>query len=186
MRQIRQNALQREFIAWQCRIRQISLRDLDGQPMPAMRPTVSSRKGEMISPAMMALLVPDDPGPSLSFLRFQIQKTSDPKAVRDAVTKYLASEFYQLPELFTDQLTAVFSPGSQTAARMLKLKQVLLGFEQYSQTFRMFCKVNQLPAGDEAREFSLWQARSFNPNIPGDATVLSFRPDWKTAVGSGM
>lgn len=177
-------ALRHEFIAWQCRIRQISVRNHAGQPMAAMRPRVSSRKGELLSPALMLLLVPEAAGPSLSFLRFQLQRTAEHQAARDAVIRYLAGEFYQIPELFSDRMTAVFGAGSELAAVILQRKEVLLDFEQYSQIYRMLCKVRALAPGDEAREFSLWQARAFNPNIPGDATVLGFRPDWRSVVSA--
>lgn len=185
MRQLRNIALQKEFLGWQCRIRQISVRNHEGQPMPAMRPRASTRKGEVLSPAIMVLLVPEDVGPSLAFLRFQVQKTADPKITRDAVVKYFAGEFYQLPELFSDELAAVFAPGSELAARMLKLKEVLLDFEQYSQTFRMFARVRQMKPKEDAHQFCLWHARAFNPNIPNESVVLGFSPDWRSAVGVG-
>lgn len=184
MRQLRNIALQNEFVAWQCRIRQVAVRNHDGMPMPAMRPRVSTRKGEMITPAMLVLLAPHDAGPSRAFLRFQMQKTADHKQTRDAVVKYFAGEFYQLPELFSDEMTAVFAPGSAVASRMIKLKEVLLDFEQYNQAYRMFCKVRMLAASDDTRDFSLWHARAFNPNIPADSVVLGFKPDWRSAVGA--
>lgn len=184
MRQLRNVALQNEFVAWQCRIRQVAVRNHDGMPMPAMRPRVSTRKGEMIAPAMLVLLVPHDAGPSRAFLRFQMQKTADHQQTRDAVVKYFAGEFYQLPELFNDEMTAVFAPKSAVAERMAKLKEVLLDFEQYNQTYRMFCKVRVLVPKDDIHDFSLWHARAFNPNIPGDSMVLGFRPDWRSAVGT--
>lgn len=151
--------------------------------MPAMRPRVSSRKGELLSPGMMTLLVPLDPSEAAAFIRFQVQKTADSHAARDAVVRFLASEFYQLPELFSDEVTAVFGDASETAARLVKLKEVLLDFSQYAQTYRMFCKVRRILCTDAAHGFSLQQARAFNPNIPASATVLGFKPDWRSAVG---
>lgn len=182
IRLTRNFALQQEFIGWQCRIRQMAVRNYDGMPMPAMRPRVSSRKGEVLSVATTLLLVPEEAGPSLAFLRFQLQKTPDHKQARAAVVGYLAGEFYQLPELFSDEMTAVFTAGSELAAGMLKRKEVLLDFEQYSQSYRMFAKVRKLALREEARDFSLWHARAFNPNIPADSLVLGFRPDWRSAI----
>jgi hypothetical protein len=184
MRQLSNEALKRDFIGWQCRIRQISARDYGGQPMAAMHPRVSSRKGEVLLPAMMVLMVPEDPAPALAFLRFQMQKTSEHQRARDASVKYLAGDFYQLPELFTDEMSAVFGPDSAVAERLLKLKDVLLDFEQYSQGYRMFCKVRKLGPKEPARDFSLWHTRVFNPYVSNEAVVLGFRPDWKNAVGS--
>ena len=135
---------------------------------------------------MMVLLVPEDLKPALAFLKFQVQKTADPKAVREAVIEYFSGGFYQLPELFADEMTAVFAPGSPLAAQIVKRKEVLLDFEQYAQTFRMFSKVRALGAKDTARDFSLWHARAFNPHIPNDSIILGFKPDWKSAQGTGL
>lgn len=182
MRRISNDKLRNHFVGWQCRIRQVSARDYEGQPLPAMTPQVSARTGEVILPSMMCLLVPHDPEPATDFLRFQVQKNNEQLKARNSALQYLAADFYQLPELFTDEMTAVFSPASAMAKAMTGKRAVLLSFEQYSQTFRMFCKAKVVSEKHPAREFSLWQARIFNPNIPNDATVLSFSPDWKNAA----
>lgn len=182
MRRISNERLKDYFLGWQCRIRQISARDYGGQPLPAMTPQVSSKKGEIIIPTMMSLLVPQDPGPATAYLRFQVQKHNEHLKARNAALQYLSADFYQLPELFTDEMTAVFGSNSVTAKSMTGKREVLLSFEQYSQAFRMFCKARIVGEKHPAREFSLWQARIFNPNIPNEATVLSFKPDWKNAV----
>jgi hypothetical protein len=132
------------------------------------------------------LLVPEEPSVSTAFFRFQVQKTNEEQRARDAAIDYLAGDFYQLPELFSDELTAVFGAGSETAAMLVKAKEVLLDFEQYSQSFRVFCAVRRLSARSPAREASLWQSRLFNPNIPSDAVVLGFKPDWKNAAAEPM
>jgi hypothetical protein len=186
MRQISNARLKAHFLGWQCRIRQLSARDYGGQPMPAMRPRVSSRKGEVMLPAMTVLLVPEEPSVSSAFFRFQVQKTNEAQRVRDAGINYLAGDFYQLPELFSDELTAVFGAGSEIAAMLVKAKEVLLDFEQYSQGFRMFCRVRRVGPKEAAREASLWQSRLFNPNVPNDTVVLAFKPDWKNAAADPM
>ena len=186
MRQISNDRLRDQFIGWQCRIRQISARDYDGQPMPAMRPRVSTRRGEIILPAMAVLLVPHDPAPSTAFFRFQVQKTNEAQKVRDGGIKYLAADFYQLPELFAEEMTAVVGAGSATAQTLLKAGDVVVDFEQYTQSFRMFSRVRRLAARSPARQSSLWQTRLFNPNVPNDAEVLGFAPEWKSAVADPL
>ncbi len=186
MRAISNATMMRHFLGWQCRIRQMSARDYEGQPMPGMRPRVSARKGEVLLPAMAVLLIPAEPSESTAFFRFQVLKTNEHQRVREAGIKYLGGDYFQLPELFSDSMTAVFGPGSETAGRLLKVKDVLLDFEQYSQSFRMFCKVRKLRPNDQARQSSLWQTRMFNPNVPNDADVLAFTPDWKTAQAEPM
>jgi hypothetical protein len=186
MRQKRNLELMREFIAWQCRIRQHAVRHHDGQPMDGMRPRVSNRKGEVLAHGLITLLVPAEPAEALAFLRFQVQKTQDPKTTRENVLRYLAGDFYQAPESFDDSFTAVLAPQSETARAITRHREVLLDFSQFSQVFRMFAKTKLLAANDEAREFSLWQARAFNRNIPNDAAVLLFKPDWRSAVAASQ
>lgn len=181
MKPISNSELRQYFLGWQCRIRQMAMRDHDGAPLPAMRPRVSRKSGEILASGVTVLLIPANPAPSTAFFRFQVQKTNDPRAVREAGVKYLGSEFYQLPELFSDRMTAVFGAASGLPVRIAAEREVLLDFEQYSQSFRMFCKLQKLAAKDTARDASLWQARLFNPNIPNEAMVLGFKPDWKTA-----
>jgi len=146
-----------------------------------MRPLASTRKGEVILPEMTVLLVPLDPAESTAFFRFQVQKNAEHQRAREAGVKYFGGDYFQLPELFSEEMTAVFGAASPAAAALVKAKEIVLDFAQFSQSFRMFCKVRRLGAKDaEARDSSLWQSRLFNPNIPNDAEVIGFKPDWKT------
>lgn len=178
------DGLRAEFLGWQCRIRQIAFRDYGGQPLAAMRPRVSLRSGEVLLTAMTVLLVPVASVESTAFFRFQVQKTPDPNAVREAGIKYLAGGFFQDPDLFSDEMTAIFGADSKDAERILAAGRVTLDFDQFSQSFRMFCRTRVLAASAVAREASLWQARIFNRGIANDALVLGFKPDWKTVAAS--
>lgn len=182
MKRLSNSELKNSFIAWQCRLRQMAMRDQGGVPMPGFKPRVSSLKGEIILAEMTTLLVPENPEESTAFFRFQLQKTNDHRQAFEAGLKYLAADFYQLPELFSDEITAVFAKGSTTAEHIIKLKTVLLDFEQYAQRYRMACAVKRLGPRDIAREASLWHNRLFNPNLGNEAQVLSFRPNWKNAM----
>ncbi len=184
MRQTDAQRLKAYFLGWQCRIRQISVREFGGQPMPATRPRVSTRSGKLILPAMTVLMVPEAPSVSTAFFKFQVQKSNEPDEVRGAALRYLGADYFQLPELFSDEMTAVFGAGSPTVASLIKAKVTLLEFEQYSQSFRMLCRARRLRAEEPARESAFWQARLFNPNLPKNAEVLSFKPDWKSAIAN--
>jgi hypothetical protein len=186
MRQIDVRKLKAQFLGWQCRIRQLAAREFGGQPMPATRPRVTARTGTVIMPAMVVLLVPIEPAESTAFFKFQVQKFIEPVEVREAALSYLAADYFQLPELFSDEMTAVFGPASPTAARLLRSKVAILEFEQYSQRFRMLCRTRRIGVKEPARESSFWQARLFNANLPKNADVLGFKPDWKSAMADAM
>ncbi|MGE3831136.1 MAG: hypothetical protein AB7F76_09100 [Parvibaculaceae bacterium] len=182
MKRMSDSALKMSFLGWQCRIRQMAMRDHGGMPMPATQPSVSSRKGELLMPEMTILLVPLAPRESTAFFRFQIQKTHDERQIFDAGVKYLGGGYYQDPEAFSDEMTAVFAANSPTAAGLVKARTVLLDFGQFAQSYRMFCTVRRLPPRSVAREATLWHNRLFNPALPNNAEVLGFKPDWKNAA----
>jgi hypothetical protein len=173
--------MRRQFLAWQCRIRQISARDHGGRPLPGMRPRVLARDGVEILAAMTVLLVPERPRESLAFFKFQVQRTSEPRDAYEAGLRYLSGGYYQEPERFKDEMTAVFAPQSPVARRMLRDRQCLLAFEQSGQRYTMLCTARRLPVPDMARECALWHNRIFNPALSADSVVIAFRPDWKSA-----
>ena len=88
------------FLGWQCRIRQMAVREFGGMPMPGMRPRVSTKQEELIAPAMVSLLVPLEPADSTAYFKFQVQRTNEPEETREAALKYLGSDYFQLPETF--------------------------------------------------------------------------------------
>jgi hypothetical protein len=178
--------LKTQFLGWQCRIRQMSVRQFGGQPMPAVRPRVSSKSGELIVPAMAILLIPQEPSASTAFFKFQVQKNNEPEQIRDAALQYLAADYFQLPELFSDEMAAVFPPQSTVAARLVGEKTLLLDFEQYSQKFSIPCRPRRMSASEPARDSAFWQARLFNENLPKDVDVIGFKPNWKTATADPM
>lgn len=186
MKAIGNEELRDRFIGWQLRIRQIAMRERGGRPLEAMRPRVSTTNGEVVMAAMTVLMVPIEPYEATAFFRFQVMKTNEPQKVYDSVMKYLQADYFSAEATFSDRLTALFPADSPTAAALVEKKQVLLDFAQWSQTWRLPCRVKLLKADDEARQHTLWHNRVFNPAIGNDAVVLAFTPDWKRAQADPM
>jgi hypothetical protein len=63
-----------EFLRWQCRIRQIAMRDDGGRPSRGMQACVWLGGGIELIEAMNMLLVPGEPSESTAFFRFQVKK----------------------------------------------------------------------------------------------------------------
>lgn len=181
MQRLTDEQMRSAFLGWQCRIRQIAMREHGGRPLPAMQPRALLKSGEAVLPAMTIMLVPKRPAEATAFLRFQVQRTPDPARAYEAALGYLQSEYYQDPQAFSNEMTAVFPAGANVAASLVKAKRCLLEFSQWRQAFRLASAVRELPATAPARTFTLAHNRIFNPNLPATATVLGFRPDWKTA-----
>jgi len=171
------------FLAWQCLIRQTAMREQGGRPSPGMRPRVRDTSGRELAPALTVLLVPEEPGESTAFFRFQVMKTQDPRDVYERVLDYLQADYFQQPLNFSDRLTAVLPESSPLAERLLADGSCTLEFDQFRQAYHLLCEVTLLKEGDERREASLWHNRAFNPALPDQALVLEFTPDW-TSVGT--
>jgi len=170
-----------DFLAWQCRIRQIAMRQAGGRPSPGMRPRVLDRSGRELSSALTVIMIQRDPTESTDFFRFQVLKTADPRDLYERALSYLQADYFQKPERFSDLLTAVIRAPSPLASQILANGACVLEFDQFSQRYLLPCSASLLQAGDPAREATLWHNRLFNPSLPDDVVVLGFRPDWKSA-----
>lgn len=174
-------ALRDFFLGWQCRIRQISVRQQGGQPLQAIRPRVMTVRGEPLMEAVTLLLVPLEPEDSTAFFRFQVQKSPDPRQVYEQALAYLAGDYYQQPEAFSDEMTALFGQEDGRAASLIASGRCRLAFEQYAQAIEMTCRVRALENRAAAYQATLWHNRLFNPSIPDGVTILAFRPEWRSA-----
>jgi hypothetical protein len=176
-------ALRSEFIGWQCRLRQLAAREEGGRPSPGMRPRVTTEDGEELAASIVTVLVESDPADSTQQFRYQYLQTQDPNERYDRVLEFLQGGYFQDPARFSDVLTALFGPDSALAAHLVSRERCVLEFEQYTQRYRLPCKVARLPVAHAFYQATHWHNRLFNPNLPADAEVLSFTPDWAHAAG---
>lgn len=172
-------SLREHFLGWQCRIRQIAMRRDGGRPSAGMRPRVTTPEGEELAPGLTVLILPEDLEETTTFFRFQVQKSNDPRLVYERGLQYLQADFFQQPATFRDTMTATVPQGA--AENILAAGRVTLIFDQFRQRYDIPCAVRELPAGDPAREATLWHNRLFNPGIPDYVHVLAFQPDWDAA-----
>jgi hypothetical protein len=170
-----------DFLTWQCRIRQIAMRQDGGRPSPGMRPRLLDASGVELAPALTVLLVPEEPEESTAFFRFQVMKTADPRDIYERALAYLQADYFQKPGAFSDRLLAVLPEGSEVAAKLIGDGSCVLEFEQFSQAYRIECTVSPLKPADAAREAAIWHNRLFNPALPETVHVLAFHPDWASA-----
>ena len=173
--------LREHFLAWQCRIRQIAVRQGGGRPSPGMRPRLLDRKSQELASALTVLLVPNEPAESTDFFRFQVLKSPDPRDVYERALAFLQSDYFQSPATFSDCLVAVFPAASPLVGALLAEAACNLHFDQFSQTYHLPCAVAELLPGDPAHEAAIWHNRIFNPSLPGTVHVLGFQPDWASA-----
>ncbi len=174
-------ALRDRFIGWQCRLRQMAVREAGGKPSAGMRPQVLSPVGDELAAAITVLIVPADPGDSVQLFRYQVLRTEDPVERYDKGLEFLAANYFQQPREFSDVMTALFAANSELADQLLKLGQCRLIFAQYNQSYRVPCSVVQFAQDDPHFQATFWHNRLYNPNLPAGVRVLGFEPDWRHA-----
>ena len=172
-------ALRLHFLGWQCRVRQLAVRQHEGRPTSGMRPGV--RLDGMRAGDITTVLVKSDPDHFVARFRYMYQRTQDPAERRQSALEFLADAYYQRPQEFSDRLTALFGPRSGLADQLGNAGRCALYFNQFSQSYLIPCEVLELAPDRPDFEFTLTHNRLFNPGMPPEVRVLGFTPQWHEA-----
>ncbi|MGH6736918.1 MAG: hypothetical protein ACRECX_12715 [Methyloceanibacter sp.] len=173
--------LRDKFLLWQCRLRQIAMREDGGRPAPGMCPRVLDASGAELAPRIIVLILPKAPAESTAFFRFQLMKSPDPRERYEKALHYLQADYFQEPEGFSDVMVATLSHDAPLATQILTAKRCTLVFAQGRHGYRVPCKAKALKEDDAAREAAIWHNRVFNPALPDAVHVVAFEPDWASA-----
>ena len=176
--------LKTAFLKWQCRVRQIAMRDSDGRPDDAITPALYL-KGEDEPLGHIITIMNKSPGYSVTpELMHMLAKTNDPAQRRDQALRFFSATYYQKAAEFSDILTATFPPESPGAAQIRESGEVRLVFEAYAQRFDLTCKVWRLAAHNPLHQATITHNKLFNPALPPGTEVLGFEPDWERSTSS--
>ena len=175
--------LRNQFLGWQCRIRQIAMREDEGRPSVGMRPIIVDTTGKTLSTGIVTLITRKSPQESTEFFKFQVQKHNDPQDTYKKGLTYLQSTHFHRAEEFSDEVSALFQSSSSLAESLLNSDGCILKFEQFSQAYILPCQVRRLESDLPIFQATLWHNRLFNRNLPDDVIILGFIPDWENANG---
>ena len=176
--------LRKAFLKWQCRVRQLAMRDNHGRPDDAITPALylpceDAPMGHVIT------ILNKAPGYSLTpELNHMIAKTNDPAQRRDQALKFFSATYYQKAAEFSDILTATFPPASPGAATIREAGSVRLVFEAYAQVFDLRARVWRLAGHNPLHQATMAHNMLFNPALPPDTEVLGFEPDWDASTST--
>ena len=174
--------LRQQFLIWQCRIRQIAMREDGGRPSEGMWPKILSPDDRILSEGAIVLLVRSDPAESTDFFEFQVRKNHDPNEVYQKGLTFLQSTHYHRANRFSDEMTALFPPESRLAALLAELGACRLEFRQFGQSYRLLCAAREMAPEEPAYRNTLWHNRLFNTRLSDDVCILGFKPDWTAAA----
>lgn len=176
-----QSALRLGFLGWQCRLRQMAVRNAGGRPTSGMRPRLSLNEGAVDLGSITILVVKADPQETTDQFRHMARRTHDPAERYKAAQNFLAAAYFQGAADFSDELTVLFAAESEIVRRLLAAQGCQLHFEQYSQRFLLPCDVRRFRPGDPFYEATYWHNSLYNTNLPAAVDILGFQPDWARA-----
>ena len=174
--------LRKAFMKWQCRVRQMAMRDNHGRPDDGITPALflpnqTEPMGHIIT------LLNKSPGHSVTpELLHMARKIDDPAQRRDQALRFFSATYYQKAAEFSDILTATFPPGSPGAATIREAEIVGLKFNAYSQVFNLTCRVWKLAPHNPLHQSTIAHNQLFNPALSPDTEVLGFEPDWEAST----
>ena len=170
--------LRDQFMGWQCRVRQLAMREQMGRPDDAVRPMLTLADEEMpfgrittvISKGMLHSKTPE--------LQHMVRRTFDAAQRREKAIEFFSETYYQRQSEFSEILTATFPPHSSNVDRILGAQTCTLDFDAYAHRFELACEVKALDKGHPLYQATWWHNLLFNPDLHPETTVLAFKPDW--------
>lgn len=170
--------LKNAFLFWQCKVRQIIMREKMGQPDLAIRPTLFfSEKDEplrqltvLISRHVQYSMTPE--------MQHIVRSTPDPAQRREKAVKLFAATYFAEPKEFSDILTATFQPASPMVDFICSLSKCSLLFEGYGKKFILYCEASRVEVDSPLFEATWWHNLLFNPYLHPETAILSFKPKW--------
>lgn len=164
------------FIAWQCRLRKMSMRELGGRPTAGMSAGVYAISVGEEQSRMNFLVVRKDPQERTDEFRHIVRKTPDSSQWIKNGLRILSELHYHEDGEFDNRLTALFSLESNLGYALTKAGQCHLKFAQDSVEHAFDFDVVSLNQDDELFQATYWHNKIFNPTLPGKVRVLGFNP----------
>ena len=175
----RVNEVRQNFLGWQCRIRQIVMREAGGQPSSGLQPKCISIDGDFLG-QVIVLLVRKNANHDAIQLRHIFLATQDPFVRYQNAVKYLSAGYYQRPHEFSHEMTALFDTSMSLPVALMTSGGCLLEFSQYSSIYRFHSSIRALEASEPAYQATYWHNSLFNQRMPTGIKILGFELDWES------
>ena len=170
--------LREAFLRWQCRVRQMMMREQMGRPGDAIMPAVTLAGDAEPMGHVITVLSKLPAHSQVPEMRHIVSRTNDPAKIRSDAIRFLSAAYYQKAAEFWDVLTATFPPDSDGARRIRRAKRCTLTFTAFSQRWDLTCRVWTLTQKNPLWQATYWHNALFNPSLPRETVILGFEPDW--------
>ena len=170
--------LKEHFLRWQCRVRQINMREHEGKPDDAVMPEVTLKGEQQPLGHIITVMSKKQEYSRVPELKHMVRRTNDPADRRKNALTLFSETYYQKATEFSDILTSTFVPASEGAKSIRRAGQCVLNFSAYQQRYELSCKVWRLSEHNPLWQATYWHNMLFNPALSPDTIILGFEPDW--------
>ena len=132
------------FMRWQCRVRQIAMRENLGRPDDASTPMVQLACTHEPLGKIITVICKSPEYSTTPELQHIYRHTNEPAQRREKALQLLSETYYQKHAEFSDMLTATFTAKSEIAIALEKAAVCQLTFDAYGQQFELVCVVTRL------------------------------------------
>ena len=174
--------IKKSFIKWQCRVRQIAMRDNGGKPDEGIMPSLRLLSSDTTKGSVITLIHKRHEFSVTKELIHMAKKTLDPAQRRDQAIRFFSATYYQKYAEFSDILTATFQPNSSIVRKIIQSKSCFLTFDAFSQQYDIKCEVRSLDKDDSLYGSTIAHNSLFNPYLHPETEVLAFEPNWKESI----
>jgi len=177
-------ALKEHFMRWQCRLRQMIMRENEGKPDDSIIPEVIIN-GESYG-HVITLICKSSGYSKIPELKHMVRRTNDPAQRRKSALTLFSETYYQRATEFSDVLTSTFLPDSEGAKALRQAGYCNLRFSAFGQSYDLHCKIWRLSENNPLWQGTFWHNLLFNPTLTRDTIILGFEPDWSRSEADPM
>ena len=116
----------RNFVTWQCSLRQRNFRMFGGKPSEGTIASIYDQKTNEEIADLRSVLIEKKCLNTAKMFEFMIKKTHDPEERFSKAVNFFAYDYYNTPNNFDGSFTATFPNKSDLTKKMLMKKKYLL------------------------------------------------------------
>tara|TARA_B000000609_G_C24043667_1_gene277355 strand:- start:82 stop:627 length:546 start_codon:yes stop_codon:yes gene_type:complete len=166
----------RDFIVWQCSIRQRNFRMFQGKPSEGIVCKIYDKKNNQEIKNFVSVFLEKKVKEASKMFEYMNRRTHDPEERYSKAVKLFSSEYFNTPENFDGRFTATFMKNDNFINDLKSSKKYNVQFFERDTGFDFPVKIKKLKKGDSEWQCTFWHNLMFNPSLNDNIEVLLFTP----------
>ena len=166
----------RDFIVWQCSIRQRNFRMFQGKPSECIVCKIYDKRNNQEIKNFVSVFLEKKVKEAAKMFEYMNRRTHDPEERYSKAVKLFSSEYFNTPENFDGRFTATFMKNDNFVNDLKPSKKYNVQFFERDTGFDFPVKIKKLKKGDAEWQCTFWHNLMFNPSLNDNIEVLLFTP----------